>query len=239
MIMKRLAMKLLSMSLLLALPQWAQANMQHIDHQARTGMERLDEAGLLPASSERQGRQQQAFGFAADGKLTYSPSTEVSTSVRRQLAQRLVASDPEHASVIESTLSSDAVWRGFADAVERNGGSSRNLADVMAAYYVSSWEIVHREEAGAQRYQSVRQQFAAVLTAQPELLGRDDAAKQRQAEDMGIRMSLFSAAARQMLERGDEKGFAAIQDAVRYAVLAHDGIDLKNVQLTGHGLSNG
>ncbi len=171
--------------------------------------------------------------------LVYSPSPTISASVRQELQQRLMAADPDHAKAISSTLSNDRIWQGFVQALERNGGSATNVADVMAAYYVSSWEIVHREEAGMRRFQGVRRQFASALTSKPELIGDTNAEKQKQAEGMGLQMGIFSAGAWQMLERGDERGFTQIQEAVRYTVLMRDGIDLKRFRLTEQGLTPG
>ncbi|MDT0498232.1 hypothetical protein RM530_12770 [Algiphilus sp. W345] len=172
--------------------------------------------------------------------LQYKPSSTVSQSVRTDLRTHLIRtnSSPEFQAEITKALSTDAIWQEFDRLLTSYGYSSRNLADVMAAYYVCGWEIVHKQEIQPQQFKAIRNQLAVTMANSPDIRRLSDAEKQRTAEAMGIMTAIAGAGSQELLKQRNQQGFAELQQAV-YQSFSRQGIDLKQLKLTDDGFVMG
>lgn len=172
--------------------------------------------------------------------LQYKSSSTISQSVRTDLRTHLIRtnSSPGFQAEITKALSTDAIWQEFDRLLTSYGYSSRNLADVMAAYYVCGWEIVHKQEIQPQQFRAIRNQLAVTMANSPDIRRLSDAEKQRTAEAMGIMTAIAGAGSQELLKQRNQQGFAELQQAV-YQSFSKQGIDLKQLKLTDDGFVMG
>ena len=109
-----------------------------------------------------------------------------------------------------------------------------NVADAYAIWWISAWNATRGNNDSPSRAMSeaVRAQTARALSATPEILGADDAAKQELAEALLIQMTLLDTAVEQNKNNPAQLralGSAASQGAEQM------GIDLSAMQLTENG----
>ncbi len=169
--------------------------------------------------------------------LDYRPSAGISRTLRQQIAVNVEASDPEPSSEIRNVLSNDAMWQRFDHLLRQSGYNARNLADVMAAYYVSAWEIVHRASAAPSDSRAARDRIAGSLQRSPEIMFMSDAEKQRSAETFGILTTVSTAGSESLLQHNDWIGYATLQDRV-HEVFLQQGVDLKRLTLDSYGFAS-
>ena len=188
--------------------------------------------GGAPGDEEQDPAVQQA--------LTYDPSPEVEQRTRQKLFDSLItsSSDPAVRAQIEKTVASDAVWRQFHEVLSRAGYSTTNLADVTAAYYIITWEVVNGPDAAvhAAGVQAVRADVAAAYAADPRLKDLTDADKQEAASIMAYMATIAAASANQLRSTGDQAGLETLQHEVHKVVLSQ-GLDLAQLRLTDQGFA--
>jgi hypothetical protein len=170
--------------------------------------------------------------------LHYHAQEGISRTMREQLANRVADADPQQEPEVRSALASGWIWRQFEALLSGLGFSGRNLADVMASYYVGSWQIVHRTIAPPESFRAVRDQLAQSLEHSPEIILMSDAEKQRSSEALGILTTVASNGSAALLQKGDQIGYLAMQSAV-YDALLEQGIDLKRLSLGNRGFQPG
>ena len=173
-----------------------------------------------------------------NAELDYQAQEGISRTLREQLAQRVSEAEPEQQPEVRSALASGWLWRQFESLLSRIGYSSRNLADVMASYYVGAWEIVNRSAATPGNFRAARDQIARSLTHSPEIILMTDPEKQRTSEALGILTTVASNGSQALLLKGDQIGYLAMQTAV-YESLLEQGIDLKRLSLGYRGFEPG
>lgn len=170
--------------------------------------------------------------------LDYRAQEGISRTLREQLVQRVSNAEPEQEPEVRSALASGRIWRQFESLLSGIGYSSRNLADVMASYYVGAWEIVHRRSATPDVFRAARDQIATSLAHSPEIILMTDPEKQRTSEALGILTAVASNGSQALLLKGDQTGYLAMQSAV-YESLLEQGIDLKRLSLGYRGFEPG
>lgn len=170
--------------------------------------------------------------------LHYQAQEGISRTLREQLAQRVGNAEPGQEPELRSALTSGWIWRQFESLLSGLGFSSRNLADVMASYYVGAWEIVNHRVAPAPHFRAARDQLAHSLTHSPEIILMTDPEKQRTSEALGILTTLAGNGSQALLQKGDQIGYLAMQSAV-YDALLEQGIDLKRLSLGYRGFEPG
>ena len=172
--------------------------------------------------------------YVAD--LNYYASPGISRTLGQQIASSVVDADPGQTRHIRELLASGRVWQRFDRVLSGTGYSSRNLADVMAWYYVTSWEIINEQDAPPALYRAVRDQIAESLHYSPEVLFMSNAEKQRVSESIGIMCTIVDDGSQQLRDQGDQIGYLAVQNAVRESLL-EQGLDMKRLRLTRRGFS--
>jgi hypothetical protein len=171
---------------------------------------------------------------AALAQLSYQPSTSISRTLHQQLADRLRLRDPDLSVLIRSRLLSGTFWQDYSAMLAQRGYSGRNLADVVALYYVWNWEIVHSAQADATTLRAVRRQIAATLSRSPEVLLMSDTEKQRAAEALGVFAAINRSQYLTLRQQNDDIGVLLLQAAVRDSLLLQ-GVDLTQLSLTARG----
>ncbi|WP_168148935.1 DUF6683 family protein [Solimonas marina] len=165
-------------------------------------------------------------------ELHFQVSDGIGPTLRQQLAQRMVYANPQQAVQIRTALSSDWLWQEFDHHLSREGYDSRDLGDVMTAYYVSSWEVVHHADVSSEQYRAARNQIVWYLRRSPEIMFMTDIEKQRAAEAFALLVSTIQSGRRDLRQKRDDTGLAYLQNLVYQSVLTQ-GVDLKRLDI-GH-----
>lgn len=172
--------------------------------------------------------------------LTIDWSATVSRNTRSKLVKALAESNPALQGEAE-TLFSDATWKAFSRLLRAQGYSSDNLADVMTAYYVITWEVVQgravQEVPGYEMGMlQTRERLATALASHPDITKLDAAQKQELAETLGYLAALAGAANNQLRQSGDDAALGQLRRSVHEGVLMQ-GIDLKKLKLSANGFT--
>jgi hypothetical protein len=170
--------------------------------------------------------------------LTFAPSSEVERATRQKLLASLLATTKTRKvqDEIRQTVMSDDLWRQFDAVVTQAGLSSRNLADVTAAYYIIVWEVVNSNDATADAasVRAVRDTIAAGMSADRRLTQLPDAQKQEAASVMAYMATVAADSVNELLHTGNEDGLARLREHLHAAVLAQS-VDLDHLSLTDRG----
>jgi hypothetical protein len=166
--------------------------------------------------------------------LNYQPSDGISRTLRQQIATQVTPIDPSQTARARDALTSGAIWLQFDQLLASSGYNARNIADVMAAYYVSAWEIVNKTAASPGNSRAARDRMAWSLKRSPEIMFMSDAEKQRSSEALGMLTAVSSTGGRALLQHNDTDTYAALQDRV-YQSFVQQGIDLKQLSLGRYG----
>ncbi len=179
-------------------------------------------------------------GGASAAAFDYTPSADVSRSVRQELSAEIAKTNPSQAGSVQQALYTDQIWREFNRLLGSFGYSGTNLADVMTAYYIINWEVVNGADASRNRagIQAVHDQLTTALLSDPKVAGLGDVDKQRAAEGLGLMAAVAGGAKNELVKSGDRAGLAQLQSAVHQSVL-QQGIDLKRLKLTAQGFVAG
>lgn len=230
-----LAQETAELSALYSSPAFQQTLIQKIGRSTlAAGQRSLLGASAPPSASEV--RVYLPDTLSAD--LDYQATAGISKTLREQLALRVTRADPSQGNEVRNALGTDWIWQRFDTLLAGIGYSSRNLADVMASYYVGSWEIVNQSTVQPRMFRAVRDQLAASLRHSPEILLMSNAEKQRTSEALGILITVAGNGSQALLQKGDQIGFLAMQAAVHQSLL-EQGIDLKRLTLTRRGFVPG
>nr|WP_299689060.1 DUF6683 family protein [Hydrocarboniphaga sp.] len=216
------------LSVLYASPAFQQSVMQKVGKPTLAAGQRSVLGASAPPSSAAV-RIYMPETVSAD--LDYQAQEGISRTLREQLARRVVNADPQQEPEVRTALASGWIWQQFDALLSGIGYSSRNLADVMASYYVGSWEIVNHTVVPPNYFRAVRNQLARSLRHSPEIILMSDAEKQRTSEALGILTTVAGNGSQELLKKGDQIGYLAMQSAV-YESLLLQGIDLKHLTLT-------
>jgi len=125
----------------------------------------------------------------------------------------------------------------FDHALAAFGYSSHDIADVLAAYLVMSWEVVTGNSASAAQLGGANRQIRAWLARDQRLLGMTNDDKQTLAERMIYTASLSSASKNELLRRQDTARLDGLRSEVRDSIRAF-GLDLGNVGLSDRGFAS-
>lgn len=202
----------------------------------------FDQAVIAVATQSLGSHGREAFTPASQSPLpdfTFRRIERVDSAARERLLASLLGTttDPVAQTEIRISVVSDAVWEKFDSVLTMAGYSSRNLADVTAAYYIINWEVVTGGDAILHPHgvRAVRDAVAAALAADPRLASLSDAEMQETAVIMAYKATVAGTAARRLAKAGDEAGLERLRDAVRRSVRVH-GVDLADLRLTDRGL---
>lgn len=189
--------------------------------------------------------------FRQQRSLRFVPRAAVTARTNDALVPLLTAGDPDWYRVVveregirggEYALS----FRGF---VRRFGGSTRNLADGVAGYYLVSWLSVAQRAPSSEASAASAAQRAGgrrfllgvrrVLARDPGLRRLSDGDQQQLFELLGAVAAHAWQVHEQQLEAGLTADAARTRAAIRAAVRQTTGVDVARLRLTARGLRGG
>ncbi|WP_428310500.1 DUF6683 family protein [Hydrocarboniphaga sp.] len=189
----------------------------------------LGKAGPPPLTTNRDGMTE-----TLTANLYYAPSDGISRTLRQQIVSKVIGLDPVQQPLVREAFAGATIWQQFEQLLAGSGYNSRNIADVMAAYYVSAWEIVNLRSATPSDSRAARDRIAWSLKRSPEIMFMSDAEKQRSAESLGIITAVSATGSRSLLQRNDAKTYAMLQERVNQSFL-QQGVDMKQLSLGRYG----
>lgn len=180
-----------------------------------------------PAPLPAAGRPTRATGFIVD--------PAVSARVRQQvLAATLpTSSDPE---ALRQAVAAGIPWTEFDRQLREHGYDPHDLADVVAAFYLTAWEVVTGSDASGQRagMAAVRDQVRQMLAGLPAVARMSMAERQATAETLAFYTIVIAARHHELLAVGGP-ALAAFREELAQAVALQQGIDLRRLALTPAG----
>ena len=168
--------------------------------------------------------------------LNYQALDGISRTLRQQIATKVARSDPGQAPQIRSALATDSILQQFNQVMGNAGYDVRNIADVMASYYLAGWEIVNQKIAQPYYANAARAQLVWSLKRSPEIMFLSDAEKQRSAEALGILTTVAKLGSELLAQQNDPIGAITLQEMV-YQSFLNQGVDLKRLSLGRNGFA--
>lgn len=161
----------------------------------------------------------------------------ITQRVRQLITDDMRTIDPKSAAAFEKTSQGKDFAAGFRHTMRAYGLSSDDVADVLTAYVVLGWMVVHqRPEPPDATWQAVRRQMRERLAASP-IARWNDAQQQRLADWLIFRTLRMTALWATLRNRPDaKKDYAAFASAVRSGMRHMLGRDIAAVRLTARGL---
>lgn len=193
-------------------------------------LQRMAEAGELATH--------RAAVAAPDSALVFARQPDVSAAVFNRVVHG-ATDDPAKAATIADALRQLDPVDATRDLLVRYGLSADNLADVMAAYWINSWEVVNEGLAGdstpsARAMLAVEGSLKQTLLENAALPKLSDGQKQAMADSMIYQSVLASATEKAMGKTADPASRTAFVDQVNAPFLAA-GVDLRHLNLTEEG----
>jgi hypothetical protein len=172
-----------------------------------------------------------------DPRRNFTTSTAVTGRVRSDiLRQATQARGAEAAHELEAVLTKEDLIGQFDHALAAFGYSSHDIADVLAAYLVMSWEVVTGNATSTAQLGGANRQIRAWLARDERLLGMSNDDKQALAERMIYAASVSSASKNELSRRQDAVRLASLRQEVRDSVKSF-GLDLGSVRLSDRGFT--
>lgn len=172
--------------------------------------------------------------------LTFGSSPEVSKVVIDRVVETLAGSlaPGKSEADLRKLLESGRLQRKFADMLKEQGYSDRNLADVITAQLIVSWQIATQTPYyDSSTFKVVRDGMHSALETQDWVGQLSSEQKQQAAETIGLGTMLILGRYEHALETDNAKEKqTASQDAADF-VEGFAGVDLRTLKLTSHGFS--
>jgi hypothetical protein len=165
----------------------------------------------------------------------FATSPAVSARVRQQMLAAALPTSPNPQG-LRQAIESGAPWQEFDRLLAQHGYDSRDLSDVVAAFYLIAWEVSTGGDATVQPagIAAVRGQARQMLAGMPNLAAMGDAERQATAETLAFH-AMAMAARHHDLRAAGGAGLAAYRTEVAEAVAQQQGIDLRRFALTPAG----
>lgn len=164
------------------------------------------------------------------GTFLFKPSIEITAAVERETVEAIARKLPNtSADVLHPEFQQARMKTQFDALLRKYGYSPHNLADVMVAYAVLSWEAYSQEQVTLTQIDGATAMLRETVARTPYLAKLPDAEKQRIAEKLTYG-AIFAVGA--MRNSPDPQ---ATREQVRDNVLQTLGIDFATVRLTNQG----
>ncbi|CCG98259.1 hypothetical protein FAES_0245 [Fibrella aestuarina BUZ 2] len=164
---------------------------------------------------------------------TYTATDAQKASVLNGYIQAVAKTNADLAAKLREQFTKyryDAIFNGL---LSGTGLATNNLADVLAAYTVQSWMIVHNKQTDLSSAQiaGVRQQWANALATTK--LANDASARTRNAEELKIRTVLLNAGWKDAMKVGGLPAYGSLVDKAFRSLFK---LDLTGLTITSAGL---
>ena len=166
--------------------------------------------------------------------LVFNRSEAASKKLQENFIAQLSTTQPAQKKALQQLFADNKLRTQFDDLLAGYGYSARNLADVMTAYLVINWQVVHGSEFNDKKgFDAVRKMITETLTSGGKLAAASNLEKQTLAETFGYQSIIAMQTYKAMKATGNE-GLPALQDAI-YKNTKAAGVDLKKYLLTANG----
>ncbi|MBR0671628.1 DUF6683 family protein, partial [Neoroseomonas soli] len=171
---------------------------------------------------------------ATRSATAFTPDPTVSARVRQEVLAGALPTSPNPAG-LRAAVESGAPWQEFDRLLQQHGYDPRDLADVVAAFYLIAWEVATGGDATTQPagIAAVRGQARQMLSASPNLARLDEAERQATAETLAFHAMAIAARHQDLRAAGGD--LLAYRAEVAQAVVQFQGIDLRRFALTPAG----
>lgn len=177
-------------------------------------------------------------GLAAGPRsaTTFMTDPAVSARVRQQVLATALPTSPDPQRLRE-TVADGTPWLEFDRLLTQHGYDSRDLSDVVAAFYLIAWEVSTGGDATIQPagIAAVRGQARQMLAGMPNVANMTDAQRQETAETLAFHAMAMVGRHHDLQMAGAGPALAAYRNEVADAVAQHQGIDLRRFALTPAG----
>lgn len=172
----------------------------------------------------------------AASPTSFRTDAAISSRVRQQVLAAALPSSPNPAG-LRQAVESGAPWQEFDRLLVQHGYDPRDLADVVAAFYLITWEVATGQDATDQPagIAAVRGQARGLLVSNAALSGLSEAERQSTAETLAFHAMAVAARAHDLHAAGNAQALAAFRAEVADTVARQQGVDLRNFNLTPAG----
>lgn len=166
----------------------------------------------------------------------FTPSPDVTARVRQQALDSALPNSPNPAA-LRAAVNSGRPWQEFDQLLRQHGYDPRDLADVVAAFYLITWEVATGGDALAQPagIAAVRGQARQMLAGNPVMARLSEAERQATAETLAFHAMAITARHQDLQNAGAGPRVIAYRTEVANAVAQWQGIDLRRFSLTPTG----
>jgi hypothetical protein len=164
----------------------------------------------------------------------FSPSEDVTDRVNERFAALLGRAAPDKQAQIESMIKSGTLQKSFGSLMSAYGFDRANVADVMTAYYIVMWEIIHDRVPTPTEIRATRSQLLAGMAEAPALGRMSNDQKQEAAETLSLVSALALTSYETYKRQGDRNGLAVLQDSLLKSV-RQQGIAIDQLAMTEQG----
>ncbi|MBP0465947.1 hypothetical protein J5Y09_18620 [Roseomonas sp. PWR1] len=190
----------------------------------------------LPAQPPTIGGKPVPQAAAPRSPTAFAPVPAVSARVRQQVLAAMLPTSPNPAG-LRAAVESGRPWQEFDRMLAQHGYDSRDLADVVAAFYLIAWEVSTGGDALAQPagIAAVRGQARQMVAGNPAMARLDEAGRQATAETLAFYAMAMSARLADLRAAGAPGPVASFRAEVAQTVAQQQGIDLRRFTLTASG----
>ncbi|MEO3471000.1 DUF6683 family protein [Roseomonas sp. CAU 1739] len=166
----------------------------------------------------------------------FTPSPAVTARVRQQALASALPTSP-NPDALRAAVNSGRPWQEFDQLLRQHGYDPRDLADVVAAFYLIAWEVATGGDALAQPagIAAVRGQARQMLSGNPAMARLSEAERQATAETLAFHAMAIAARHQDLRNAGAGPQVIAYRTEVAEAVAQWQGIDLRRFALTPTG----
>lgn len=181
---------------------------------------------LLPPSGAR----------APSSPTAFARDPAITARVRQQSLAAALPNSP-NPDALRAAVTSGRPWDEFDQLLRQHGYDPRDLADVVAAFYLITWEVATGGDALAQRagIAAVRGQAREMLAGNPAMAQLSEAERQTTAETLAFHAMAIAARHEDLRNAGAGPQVIAYRTEVANAVARWQGIDLRRFALTPSG----
>ena len=172
----------------------------------------------------------------AGSATAFTIDPAVSARVREQMLAAALPTSPNPEG-LRQAVAAGVPWTEFDRLLRQHGYDPRDLADVVAAFYLIAWEVATGSDATGQPQgiAAVRGQARQMLAAMPEFARMGMAERQAAAETLAFHAMAIAARHHDLQAAGGGPAVMSFREEVAQAVAQQQGIDLRRFTLTPAG----
>ena len=173
---------------------------------------------------------------AALSPTGFTPDPAITARVRQQALASALPTSP-NPDALRAAVNSGRPWEEFDRLLRQHGYDPRDLADVVAAFYLIAWEVATGGDALAQPagIAAVRGQARQMLAGNAAMARLSEAERQATAETLAFHAMAMAARHQDLRNAGAGAQVVAYRAEVAQAVAQWQGIDLRRFALTPSG----